>query len=108
MLPAALETERLFLAERLLAEIQRRHGLPRTHQLPLSPAIVDRFLAAYLPESREGEPGPRAVEYAFTSTLGDAMSLLRDVVSESPRGRGSAVYVHDLDTGLPVEHEMTG
>jgi hypothetical protein len=36
------------------------------------------------------------------------MSLLRDVVSESPLGRGSAVYVHDLDTGLPIEYEMTG
>jgi hypothetical protein len=108
MLPAALEQERLLLAERLLSEIQRRHGLPRTHQLSLSPAIVDRFLAAYLPESREGEPAPCAVEYAFTSTLGDAMSLLSNVVNESPRGRGSAVYVHDLDTGLPFEQEMTG
>jgi hypothetical protein len=108
MLPAALEQERLLLAERLLSEIQRRHGLPETHQLPLSPAIVDRFLAAYLPESRVGEPAPRAVEYGFTSTLGDAMTLLRDVVTESPLGRGSAVYVHDLDTGLPFEYEMTG
>jgi hypothetical protein len=108
MLPAALEQERLLLAERLLSEIQRRHGLPETRQLPLSPAIVDRFLAAYLPESREGERAPCAVEYAFTPTLGDAMSLLRDVVTESPGGRGSAVYVHDLDTGLPFEHEMTG
>jgi hypothetical protein len=51
MLPAALEQERLLLAERLLSEIQRRHGLPETHQHPLSPSIVDRFLAAYLPES---------------------------------------------------------
>jgi len=52
MLPAALEQERLLLAERLLSEIQRRHGLPETHQHPLSPSIVDRFLAAYLPECR--------------------------------------------------------
>ena len=108
MLPATLEQERLLLAERLLSEIQRRHGLPETHQLPLSPAIVDRFLAAYLPECRLGEPAPRAIEYAFTPTLGEAMSLLRDVVTESPLGRGSAVYVHDLYIGLPLEYEMTG
>ena len=29
MLPAALEQERLLIAERLLTEIERRHGLPR-------------------------------------------------------------------------------
>lgn len=108
MVPAALEQERLLLADRLLSEIQRRHGLPHTHQLPLSPAIVDRFLAAYLPETRDGEPAPRAVEYAFTPTLSEAMTLLCNVVSESPRGRGCAVYVHDLDIGLPFEYEMTG
>ena len=56
MLPAALEQERLLLAERLLSEIQRRHALPRSHQLPLNQFLVDRFLAAYLPETREGEP----------------------------------------------------
>ena len=28
MLPAAIEQERLFVAERLLSEIERRHGLP--------------------------------------------------------------------------------
>ncbi|HEY8106271.1 MAG TPA: hypothetical protein VIE46_09195 [Gemmatimonadales bacterium] len=108
MLPAALEQERLLLAVRLLSEIQRRHALPQSHQLPLSPALVDRFLAAFLPETREGEPAPRAVEYAFTPTLDEAMTLLRDVVTESPGGWGAAVYIHDLDTGLPFEHEVTG
>jgi hypothetical protein len=108
MLPAALEQERLFLAERLLSEIQRRHALPQSHQPPVSPALVDRFLAAYLPETRVGEPAPRAVEYAFTPTLDEAMTLLRDVVTESPGGWGAAVYIHDLDTGLPFEHELTG
>jgi len=108
MLPAALEQERLHLAERLLSEIQRRHGLPKSQQLPLTPFLVDRFLAAYLPESREGEPAPRAVEYAFTPTLDEAMGLLRDVVTQSPGGRGAAIYIHDLDTGLPVEHEVSG
>jgi hypothetical protein len=105
MLPAAIEQERLLLAERLLSEIQRRHGLPTTHQLPLNSAIVDRFLAAYLPETRDGEPAPRALEYAFTPTLADAINLLRDVVTESPNGRGAALYVHDLDTGLPLDDE---
>jgi hypothetical protein len=108
MLPAALEQERLLLAERLLSEIQRRHALPRSHQLPVSPVLVDRFLAAFLPETRAGESAPRAVEYAFTPTLDEAMTLLRDVVTQSPGGRGAAVYVHDLDTGLPFEHEVTG
>ncbi len=105
MVPAALEQERLLVAERLLSEIQRRHGLPETHQLPLNSVIVDRFLAAYLPESREGEPAPRALEYAFTPTLADALNLLRDVVTESANGRGAAVYVYDLDTGTTVEHQ---
>jgi hypothetical protein len=108
MLPAALEQERLLLAERLLSEIQRRHALPRSHQLPLNQFLVDRFLAAYLPETREGEPAPRAVEYAFTPTVDEAMALLKDVVTESPGGWGTAIYIHDLDTGLPFEHEVVG
>ena len=108
MLPAALEQERLLLAERLLSEIQRRHALPQSHQLPVTLALVDRFLAAYLPETRVGEPAPCAVEYAFTPTLDEAMTLLRDVVTESPGGWGAAIYIHDLDTGLPFEHEVTG
>ena len=105
MIPAALEQERLLLAERLLTEIQRRHGLPDTHQLQLHANIADRFLAAYLPEAREGEPAPRALEYAFTPTLSEAMDLLHGVITESAHGRGAAIYVHDLDTGLPYEEE---
>jgi hypothetical protein len=103
MTSTAIEQERLLLAERLLAETQRRHGLPETHHLQINPIIVDRFLAAYLPEAREGEPAPRALEYAFTPTLGEAMELLRGVITESPHGRGAAIYIHDLDTGLPFD-----
>ena len=29
--------------------------------------------------------------------------LLRDVVNETPHGRGSALYVHDLDTGVTAD-----
>jgi hypothetical protein len=108
MLPAALEQERLLLAERLLLEIQRRHALPFSHQHSLSATIVDRFLAAYLPQTRAGEPAPRAIEYAFTASLDEAMTLLRDVVTESPGGWGSAIYIHDLDTGLASEYEAAG
>ncbi len=103
MTSAAIETERLLLAERLLSETQRRHGLPETHHLPINPNIVERFLAAFLPEARTGEPAPRALEYAFTPTLGEAIELLRGVITESPDGRGTAVYIHDLDTGLPLD-----
>ena len=108
MLPAALEQERLLLAERLLSEIQRRHALPFSRQHSLSTTIVDRFLAAYLPETRAGEPAPRAIEYAFTASLDEAMLLLRDVVTESPGGWGSAIYIHDLDTGITSEYETAG
>ncbi len=93
----AMETERLLLAERLLTEIERRHGLPHPSHPDLHPAIVDRFLAAYLPEARDGEPVPQAVEFAFTPTLTEALELMRRVVSESTQGHGSALYVHDLD-----------
>ncbi len=98
MLTVALEQERLILAERLLREIERRHALPRSQHTDLQPAVVDRFLAAYLPESREGEPAPSALEYAFTPTIADALDLLRRVIDESSSGYGSALYVHDLDT----------
>ena len=108
MLPAALEQERLFLAERLLSEIQRRHALSFSHQHSLSATIVDRFLAAFLPETRAGEPAPRAIEYAFTASLDEAMMLLRDVVTESPGGWGSAIYIHDLDIGIASEYEAVG
>ena len=100
MLPVALEQERFLIAERLLTEIERRHGLPHPAQRDLHPVIIDRFLAVYLPEAREGEPAPQALEYAFSPTLSESLDLLRDVVSESPDGSGSALYIHDLDTGV--------
>jgi hypothetical protein len=100
MLPAALEQERVFVAERLLTEIERRHGLPHPTQREIPPVIVDRFLTAYLPEARDGEPAPLALEYAFSPSLSEALTLMREVVSESPTGCGAALYVHDLDTGI--------
>ena len=103
MLSAALEQERLLIAERLLNEIERRHGLPHPASRELHPVIIDRFLAAYLPEAREGALAPQALEYAFAPTLAESLDLLRDVVSESPDGRGAALYVHDLDTGVTVD-----
>jgi hypothetical protein len=103
MLSAAIEQERLLIAGRLLSEIERRHGLPHPIQRELHPVIMERFLAVFLPEAREGEPVPQALEYAFASTLTDALDLLRDVVSESSDGRGAALYVHDLDTGITAD-----
>jgi hypothetical protein len=99
MLTVALEQERLLMAERLLREIERRHGLPQLEHPDLQPAVIDRFLAAYLPETRDGEPAPNAVEYAFTGSFADAIDLLRNVVDELPGGWGAAAYVYDLDTG---------
>jgi len=103
MLSPALEQERLLIAERLLNEIERRHGLPHPQSREISPAIIDRFLVAYVPEDRVGEPAPQAVEYAFASSLTDALNLLREVVRESAGGRGAALYVHDLDTGVTAD-----
>lgn len=103
MLSAALEQERLLIAERLLTEIERRHGLPHPANRELHPVIIDRFLAAYLPEAREGEPAPQALEYAFAPSLAESLDLLRDVVSESPDGSGSALYIHDLDIGVTAD-----
>jgi hypothetical protein len=101
MLPAAaLEQERLFVAERLLSAIERRHGLPHPAQREIHPVIVDRFLTAYLPETRDGERAPLALEYAFSRSLSEALELMREVVSEAPSGSGAALYVHDLDTGI--------
>ena len=100
MLPAALEQERVFVAERLLSEIERRHSLPRPAHREIPPVIVDRFLTAYLPETRDGEPAPLALEYAFSSSLTEALDLIREVVTESTSGFGAALYVHDLDTGI--------
>jgi hypothetical protein len=99
MLPAALEQERLFVAERLLSETERRHGLPHPANRELHPVIVERFLIAYLPETRDGEPAPSALEFAFAPSLAEAVNLLRGIVSETETGFGAALYVHDLDTG---------
>jgi hypothetical protein len=68
---------------------------------------MDRFLAVYLPEAREGEPVPQTLEYAFAPRLSDALDLLRDVVTESVDGCGAALYVHDLDTGVISEARET-
>ena len=100
MLPAALEQERLFVAERLLSEIERRHSLPHPAHREIPPVIVDRFLTAYLPETRDGEPAPLSLEYAFSPSMTEAVDLMRDVVTESTSGFGAALYVHDLDTGI--------
>ena len=100
MLPAAIEQERLFVAERLLSEIERRHGLSHPAHRAIHPVILDRFLTAYLPETRDGEPAPLALEYAFSPSLTEALDLLRGVVTESSIGYGAALYVHDLDTGI--------
>jgi hypothetical protein len=99
MLPAALEQERLFVAERLLSEIERRHGLPHPANREVHPVIVDRFLTAYLPETRDGLPAPSALEFAFAPSMTEALNLARGVVSETGTGFGAALYVYDLDTG---------
>src|SRR3954468_9613705 len=98
MLPAAIEQERLFVAERLLSEIERRHGLPHPANREIHPVIIDRFLTAYLPEIRDGEPAPSALEFAFSPSLTEALNLLRGIVSETETGFGAALYVYDLDT----------
>jgi hypothetical protein len=100
MLPAALEQERLFVAQRLLSEIERRHGLPHPVNREIHPVIVERFLTAYLPETRDGEPAPSALEFAFSRSVAEALSFFRGVVRETDSGFGSALYVHDLDTGM--------
>jgi hypothetical protein len=99
MLPAAIEQERLFVAERLLSEIERRHGLPRPANREIHPVIVDRFLTVYLPETRDGEPAPSTLEFAFSPSLTEALNIVRGIVSETDTGFGAALYVHDLDTG---------
>jgi hypothetical protein len=109
MLPAAIEQERLFVAERLLFEIERRHGLPHPANRDIHPVIVDRFLTAYVPETRDGEPAPSAVEFAFARSLTEALQVVQGVVSETDTGFGAALYVHDLDTGNggPAGREST-
>jgi len=98
MLPAAIEQERLFVAERLLSEIERRHGLPHPANREVHPVIVERFLTAYLPETRDGQRAPSALEFAFAPSLTEALNLARGVVSETGTGFGAALYIHDLDT----------
>ncbi|HEU4698625.1 MAG TPA: hypothetical protein VFS40_05560 [Gemmatimonadales bacterium] len=95
----ALDPERLRMAELLLFDIERRHGLPHTHSRAIHPNIVDRFLVAYLPETHDGVPVPQAVEYAFTPSLTDAVELLRRTIADSDHGFGTACYIHDLNTG---------
>ena len=99
MLPAAIEQERLFVAERILSEIERRHGLPHPANREIHPVIVDRFLTVYLPETRDGEPAPSTLEFAFSRTLTEALNVMRGTVSETETGFGAALYIHDLDTG---------
>ncbi len=95
----AIEHERATRAERLLGEITRRHGLAANAEEPVSVEVVERFLVAYVPEVRPGERVPGSVEFAFTSTMSDALDLLRRVIIETADGAGAAVYVHDLDAG---------
>ncbi len=98
-----IEQERRFIADRLLTEIERRHGLSHPATRDTLSSIIDRFLTAYLPESRDGELAPDALEYTCTSTMVEALDFLRGVVQESERGRGAAVYVYDLDIGIAGE-----
>ena len=105
MLSVALEQERLFIAERLLTEIERRHGLLRPQRRDLHPVVVDRFLTAYLPAAREGKPAPRALEYACAPTMAEALDFLRDAVDDGPQAYGAAVYIHDLDAGRMAGNE---
>jgi hypothetical protein len=99
MLPAAIEQERLFVAERLLSQIERRHGLPKPANREIHPVIVDRFLTAYIPETRDGERAPSALEFAFSRTLTEALNVMRGVVTDTDTGFGAALYIYDLDTG---------
>jgi len=99
MLPAAIEQERLFVAGRLLFEIERRHGLPHPANREVHPVIVDRFLIVYIPETRDGEPAPSSLDFAFSPTLTEALNVVRGIVNESETGFGAALYIHDLDTG---------
>lgn len=101
----ALEHERLLLAGRLLSEIERRHGLPHRPTDQLHAAPVDRFLVAYLPETRDGEPVPQSLEFAFAPTIGEATALLARVANHASDGWGSACYIHDLTTGELADSE---
>ncbi|HXE56940.1 MAG TPA: hypothetical protein VNK43_02975 [Gemmatimonadales bacterium] len=97
--------ERFVLAERLLHEIERRHGLPHPVERDFGPEAVDRFLAVYVPESVTGSPAPREVQFTFTSSLREALDHLGRRVPQASVGSGAAVYVHDLEPeGVSDEH----
>ena len=85
---------------------------------PRSNAVTDchtRFNASFTPSSwiafspsTSPNPGKASRSLRRWSTpsrtaLVDALDLLRDVVSESDDGRGAALYVHDLDTGITAD-----
>jgi len=96
----ALELDRQVRADRLIQEIAARHGLPPVHNIDRNAGPIDRFLVAYVPDVA-GIPGtPHAVECAFASSMLASIDALRQVVTESPGGAGSAAYVHDLDGGM--------
>ncbi|MFL5505359.1 MAG: hypothetical protein ACJ8AU_00635 [Gemmatimonadales bacterium] len=100
MTPVALEHERLTRADRLLQEIAIRHGVPSNAAESVMADLIDRFLVAYVPESRPGTSSSHEVEYAFMPSMSDALDLLGKVISESSDGEGAAAYIHDLDAGM--------
>jgi hypothetical protein len=100
MTPVALEHERLTRADRLLQEIAIRHGVPSSAAESVMADLIDRFLVAYVPESRPGTSSSHEVEYAFMPSMSDALDLLGKVISESSDGEGAAAYIHDLDAGM--------
>jgi len=100
MTPVAIEHERVSRADRLLQDIAIRHGVPTSAADSVAADPVDRFLVAYVPESRPGTATLHEVEYAFTPSMSEALELLGRVISETHEGEGAAAYVHDLDAGM--------
>ena len=100
MTPVAIEHERVTRADRLLQDIAIRHGVPTSAADSVAADPVDRFLVAYVPESRPGTATLHEVEYAFTPSMSEALELLGRVISETHEGEGAAAYVHDLDAGM--------
>jgi hypothetical protein len=96
----ALELERQVRADRLIQEIAARHGLPPVHHIDRNAGPIDRFLVAYVPDVGGIPSTPHAVECVFASSMLASIDALRQVVTESPGGAGSAAYVHDLDGGM--------
>ena len=88
------------MSEAPLDHISGRFALPVIRSVMTVPVIVDRFVTAYLPETRDGEPAPLTLEYAFSPSLIEALDFLRGVVTESTTGCGAALYIYDLDTGI--------